>query len=87
METIGDKVLIEYKKGNICYEDIEGIKTVPINEFVKQPIEGMLYDLNRLEEIILTRLGNNWINDYALVKLLRYYHKENERLKNDKTTT
>jgi len=77
-------VLNEYKKGNIIYLDITGAKKVKLEHFVKQPLDGILYDLNRLEEVIITNLDKDekWVNDFALVKLLRHYHDENERLKN-----
>ena len=54
MEEIKNKILEEYKKGNIVVAGIEGLQGMPISEFIKQPVEGMLYDLNRNEAIVLT---------------------------------
>lgn len=77
-----DKILEEYKRGNIVISDFDGLSTINMNLFIDQPIDGILYDLNRLEEIILTFIDDpKWINDYALVKVLRKIHEENISLK------
>ncbi len=71
MKEIKDKILEEYKKGNIVLSGIEGLRAMPIKEFIKQPIEGMLYDLNRNEAVVLTFLPDpKWINDYAVAKVI-----------------
>lgn len=82
-EKYKDIVLSEYAKGNIVYLDIEGTKTIPLKDFVSQPIEGILYDLNRLEENIIVDVleSQKWINDYALVKLVRHLYEENQEIK------
>jgi len=72
MEEIKNKILEEYKKGNIVVAGIEGLQGMPISEFIKQPVEGMLYDLNRNEAIVLTFLPDpKWINDYAVAQVIR----------------
>jgi len=83
MSSVFEQLSNEYGKGNIVYRDIEGFKSIPIKKFIKQPLDGILYDLNRLEEVILTHAPTNekWTNDFALVKLLRHYHAENEKLR------
>ncbi|MCP4054226.1 MAG: hypothetical protein GY739_14455, partial [Mesoflavibacter sp.] len=71
MEEIKDKILEEYKKGNIVVAGIEGLQVMPIKEFIKQPTEGMLYDLNRNEAVVLTFLPDpKWVNDYAVAKVI-----------------
>ncbi len=71
MEEIKDKILEEYKKGNIVVAGIEGLQAMPIKEFIKQPTEGMLYDLNRNEAVVLTFLPDpKWVNDYAVAKVI-----------------
>jgi len=71
MEEIKDKILEEYKKGNIVVAGIEGLQAMPIKEFIKQPTEGMLYDLNRSETVVLTFLPDpKWVNDYAVAKVI-----------------
>ena len=71
MKSIKDKVLKEYKKGNIIVAGIDGLQGIPIKEFIKQPVEGILYDLNRDEATVLTLIDNpKWVNDYAVSKVI-----------------
>ena len=66
-----DKILEEYKKGNIVVAGVEGLQVIPIKDFIKQPTEGILYDLNRDEVTVLTfLLDPKWINDYAVAKVI-----------------
>ena len=77
IESIRDKVLAEWDKGNLVYADIEGLKSIKLEEFIKQPLEGMLYDINRNTATILTFLEDpKWVNDFALTKLLEYYYNK-----------
>lgn len=77
LESIRNKVLTEWDKGNLVYADIEGLKSIKLEEFVKQPLEGMLYDINRNAATILTFLDDpKWVNDFALTKLLEYYYNK-----------
>ena len=72
MKEIKDKILAESKKGNIIVAGIEGLQIMPIKEFIKQPVEGMLYDLNRDSATILTFITHDnpkWVNDYAVMKV------------------
>lgn len=65
-------VLAEYEKGNIIVATFEGLKKMSLDEFVKQPAEGMLYDLNRDEGTVLTFIDNKkWINDFAVAKVIQ----------------
>jgi len=71
MGSIKNKILKEYKKGNIVVAGIDGLQGMPIKEFIKQPVEGMLYDLNRDEATVLTLIDNRkWVNDYAVSKVI-----------------
>ena len=83
-KNICDLVLAEWDKGNLVYADIEGLKSIKLEEFIKQPLEGMLYDINRETATILTFLDDpKWVNDFALTKLLEYYYnkcKEQEKI-------
>jgi len=66
-QTIKEKILAEYKKGNIVVSTFEGLMTMPLKECIKQPDSGLLYDLNRDAATILTFIDDpKWINDYAL---------------------
>ena len=77
IESIRDKVLAEWDKGNLVYADIDGLKSIKFKDFIKQPLEGMLYDINRCLPVILTFIEDpKWVNDFALVKLLEYYYNK-----------
>lgn len=59
-------------KGNIVVATFEGLQSIPLKEFVKQPVDGMLYDLNRNEAVVLTFIKDpKWINDYAVAKVIQ----------------
>jgi len=71
MNKIKAKILEEYQNGNIVVSGIGGLQAMPIKEFIKQPTEGLLYDLNRNEAVILTFLPDpKWINDFAASKVI-----------------
>ena len=71
MENIKNKILEEYKKGNIVVYTFEGLMVMPIKDIVNQPTSGLLYDLNRDEATILTSIDDpKWINDYACAKVI-----------------
>ena len=83
-ESIRDKVLSEWDKGNLVYADFDGLKSIKFEDFIKQPLEGMLYDINRCLPVIMTYINEpKWVNDFALTKLLEYYYnkcKEQEKI-------
>ena len=72
-QELKERILAERAKGNIVFQALPGeFMSVPLEEFVKQPAEGMLYDLNRLEEIALTFIHEpKWINDFAVALVIR----------------
>lgn len=66
-ESIRDFILAESRKGNVVCAGLEGLQIASLDEFIKQPAEGILYDLNRLPEVVLTFIDDpKWINDYAV---------------------
>jgi hypothetical protein len=72
VENIKTKVLGEYKKGRIVFSSVEGLQSASLEEFVNQPTEGLLYDLNRDEATVLTLINDpKWINDYAVSKVIQ----------------
>ena len=79
-EEIKNKILKEYKKGNIVVSTFDGIVTAPLKDIINQPTEGLLYDLNRDEATILTFIDDpKWINDYACMAVIRELKKQLER--------
>jgi hypothetical protein len=70
------------RQGNVVFNTIEGLQGMKLEEIIKQPTEGLLYDLNRDKATIMTlmdkdELYGKWINDYAvclvITKLKEYY--------------
>ena len=74
--TDGQKILLleKRKEGKILFQTAEGIMESPIDEFCKQYIEGLLYDLNRDEATTLTLNNERAINDLAVAQVIRYLH-------------
>ena len=71
-EELSAYVLEESRKGNVVFNTGEGLAVAPLDEFVKQPAEGILYDLNRAPEVVLTFIGDpKWINDFAVSMVIR----------------
>jgi hypothetical protein len=72
MEKIRDKILEEYQKGKIVVAGNGGLQGMNLSEFIKQPVDGILYDLNRTETVVLTFIEDpKWVNDYAVCKVIR----------------
>jgi hypothetical protein len=72
MEDIKEMVLEQYQKGNVVIASFEGLGTTKLEDFIKQPADGILYDLNRIESVVLTFLPDpKWVNDYAVAKVIR----------------
>jgi hypothetical protein len=82
-KEIKDIVLSEYKKGNVVIADFDGLKSMPLKEFIKQPAEGMLYDLNRSEAVVLTFINDpKWVNDFAVAKVIQELKRQVDELLN-----
>ena len=80
-EKLKDLVLDARKDGYIVFEDFEGIKKCSLEDFVKQPLDGQLYDINRDWAAIMAFLGEQtWLNNSACVILLEYYYNKCKEL-------
>ena len=87
LKNIANTVRAEYSKGNIVFWDCDdNLLTANLQNFMKQPVDGMLYDLNRSEEVILTFIDNpKWVNDYAMCKIVRELYRLIEELEKNKS--
>ena len=70
------KILEAYKNGNIVVSTPFGLEVHDLKEFIKQPADGILFDLNRDECTILTIMkadeeAAKWVNDLASSKTIR----------------
>jgi len=69
------------KKGEVVVTSIEGLVAYKIDHIIAQPLEGLLYDLNRLPEGIHTLIVNSpkfdyrWVNDYACYLVIKKLHE------------
>lgn len=80
MERLKELILQKEKEGKIVFMTIEGPMEADLEQFIQQPTEGLLYDLNRDRATVLTFIPNpKWVNDYAvglvIGKLKEYYDK------------
>jgi hypothetical protein len=66
-------VLAARKEGVLVFMALPGtVGKVKLDDFVEQPVDGMLYDLNRSEEISLTFMDDpKWVNDFAVALTIR----------------
>lgn len=73
-----DIVRSEFAKGNIVFAGCDELMVAELNKFLSQPIDGILYDLNRSEEVVLTIMKDNpkWVNDFAVCKVIRALHEK-----------
>ena len=82
METTNEilnKVLALQGDNKVAFMTVDGLKYSPIDEFVTQPLEGQLYDVNRDRATLYSMANENknkrWINDLALVYMYEYANK------------
>ena len=74
----GRRETLEYiqekeKEGMVSFMTFEGLASCKLGEFIKQPADGMLYDLNRDKVTVLTASPElRWINDYAVAVVITY---------------
>lgn len=72
MKSTKKLILDEAKKGNVVYLSTESLIVAPLDEFVNQMTGYLLYDLNRLPEVILTFIDDpKWVNDYAVYQVIK----------------
>ena len=68
-ESLKDLVLRKEKDGKVVFATADGFMEADIESFIKQPTEGLLYDLNRDRVTVLTFVGKGeikWVNDFAV---------------------
>lgn len=83
-ENIRDIILNESNDGNIVVACFDGLKKMKLSEFIDQPIEGILYDLNRDDMVVLTFINDpKWVNDFAVAKVIRALREKIDKLENN----
>jgi len=62
-----DLILKKRDEGKVVFMGIEGPMEADLEVFIKQPTTGILYDLNRAPEVVLTFINDpKWVNDFAV---------------------
>lgn len=62
--------------GRVVFQSMEGLHSADIEEFCKQDVDSLLYDLNRDEPTTYTINNERAINDIAVAKVIRFLHKK-----------
>lgn len=71
-KQVSDMIIAEGQKGNVVFLGVEGLRVAAIDDFIAQPTEGILYDLNRSPEVVLTFIDDpKWVNDYAVSMVIK----------------
>ena len=85
-EELKKLILDAWKDGYIVFASIDGLRKQKLEDFTQQPLDSMLYDINRDAATISTFLDDpKWVNDFALTKLLEYYYNKCKEYENEKT--
>ncbi|MDP2362434.1 MAG: hypothetical protein Q8M94_01555 [Ignavibacteria bacterium] len=70
-EKLQKLILRSAKKGKVILKTFEGLVMVDLEEIVRQPTEGLLYDLNRDKATVLAFISDvKWINDFAVALVI-----------------
>lgn len=88
-EDILGKIMEAQKDGKVCFATCDGIMTQDVYKFLEQPVDGILYDLNRDKATTITLarsadsfIGRRWINDLAVAFVIRKLKEELDKYKN-----
>jgi len=78
-------VLEEQDKGNVVFLCVDSVIVAPIKEIVKQPTDGLLWDLNRDRVTALTFMDQegmiHWVNNFAVALVIRELKSQVAQLK------
>ena len=79
------KLILENKrKGRVCFMTFTGLHSANVGEWIKQPAEGILYDLNRDMATTLTIMPEErWINDLAVAVTITALKKRIDELEDN----
>ena len=74
------------KKGGIFFMTCDGIRSMKMEDFISQPADGILYDLNRdkATTITLAKGGHSdvrWVNDLAVAYVIKALKCELDKYK------
>jgi hypothetical protein len=81
-KELRETVLKARSEGKIAMWLLPGeLGITPLEDFLKQPADGILYDLNRGEECALSMAPNiRWVNDFAAAMVIRKLVEQRDAL-------
>jgi len=83
MDSIKEKVIEEYEKGNIVIDSYGELISVKLTDFIEASADEILYELNRDEATVLTFINDpKWINDFAASRVIRALKEKIDDLEN-----
>ena len=81
-EELKNLILSKKKEGKIVFHSIEGLMEAKMEDIIRQPAKGLLWDLNRDLATLLHRASEDnpcWVNDMALANITEFLvNKVNE---------
>ena len=78
-EELREMVLSARKEGKVVMWVLpDQLMTAPVAEFVRQPADGILWDLNRGEECAISDGSIRWLNDFAVAVTIRELVKQRD---------
>jgi hypothetical protein len=82
-------VLDGRKEGKVVYWALpDQLCSADVSDFIKQPVDGILWDLNRLEETVLTFMDDpKWVNDFAVALTIRALKEKVDQLEAELATS
>ena len=83
-KKLKDLILQKETEGKIVFMTAEGPHEADLEQFINQPTEGLLYDLNRDRCTVLAFIDDpnmKWVNDFAVNLVITKLKGENEKLR------
>lgn len=81
-EELQNLILSKKKEGKIVFHSLDELVEVRMENIIRQPANGLLWDLNRDMATLLSRASEDnpcWVNDLALANITEYLiNKVNE---------
>lgn len=82
-EEVKDLILQKAKENRVVMT-FEGLMSMDLDEIIKQPTEGLLYDLNRDKATVLSWIDDpKWVNDFAVAMVIEKLKEQNEQLQKE----
>ena len=81
---LAKEILQAKEEGKVLFMTIEGLAEAKLDDLLDQPVESLLYDLNRDSETLVSRIAKGdvkSINDYALTLVVKRLYEELDQLR------